>query len=152
MRYFLNILTCAIVLPFQYPAVALLLLTKWDGRSTVFGNEKWGRANNHYSHATKGYWQEFLWLTYRNPINNMMNRFAVKRGACILYGDREIGDKIAGGFYRIKMGEYWEIYWVYPYGKHCIRVRLGWKIEGKQFGEMCPMVFAVRPIMNYRGK
>lgn len=151
MKYALNILLCALVLPFQYPAVALLLLTRWDGRTTIFGNEKWGRGNDHHTHATKGYWQEFNWLTYRNPINNMMNRFSVIGRPYILVGNPNTGDKSEGGFYRVRMGKAWEIYWIYPYGRHCIRVRLGWKIHRKNPGENCPLVFVINPFMPYRG-
>ncbi len=151
MRYLKSILLCIPVLIVSYPVVAVLLLTRWDGYTTVFGNEKWGRGNGHYKHATKGYWQEFLWLAYRNPINNMMNSLAVTCKPYILIGNRKTGDKIAGGFYKIHMGKAWEIYWIKPYGKFCIRVRLGWKIEGKNPGEKCPLVFAIHPVMKYRG-
>ena len=153
MSYITRLFVCAMVLPFQYIAVPILLLTKWDGYSTWFGNINYGRGNNHYAHATKGFWQEFVWLTYRNPINNLMNSF----GATYVYpvnisGNPQIGDKIAGGCYYIRMGKYWEFYYIKPYlKKHCVRIRLGWKIAGKNPGELCPMVFAVRPIQNYSG-
>lgn len=152
MRYFINLLICAMALPLQYMAVPLLLLTKWDGTSTLFGNRLYGRGNSHPVHGTKGFWQEFVWLTYRNPINNLLNALAVPCVDYKLTGNPRIGDKIAGGMYKIKMGKAWEFYYIKPYmKKHCARVRLGWKIEGKAPGEMCPMVFMVRPIMNYSG-
>jgi hypothetical protein len=153
MVYVRNLLICAMLLPLQYIVVPILLLTKWDGYTTWFGNNKHGRGNKHFEHTTKGFWQEFLWLTYRNPINNLMNSFGVTcqyiQG---VKGNPNIGDKIAGGWYFLRMGKYWEFYYVKPYlKKHCVRVRLGWKIAGKNVGELCPMVFAIRPIQNYSG-
>ena len=75
MIYLRNLLIAALFLPTQYIAVPILLLTKWDGRTTWWGNSKWGRGTDHFEHATKGFWQELVWLTYRNPINNLMNSY-----------------------------------------------------------------------------
>lgn len=151
MIYFLYIIVCVLALPFQFPAVAVLLLTKWDGRSTIFGNKLYGRGNTHPTHATQGYWQELLWLTVRNPINNLLADFAAIKTASLLIGNEAIGDKIAGGKYQVIMVKAWEFYYIKPYGKRCVRVRLGWKIQGKQLGEICPMVFVINPVMPYTG-
>lgn len=144
----------AAALPLQFPIVALLLLTKWDGRSTIFGNEKWGRGENHYSHPTVGYWQQFVWLTLRNPTNNLcaITLACYRTQNISSTGDLNIGDKIAGGHYYIKMGRAWEYYLIVPYGRHCIRVRLGWKIAGKNVGELCGYVLVINPFMPYSGK
>lgn len=152
--YLRNLLVAALVLPFQYIAVPVLLLTPWDGRTTWFGNSKWGRGTDHFEHATNSYWREFVWLTYRNPINNLMNRFGTTYAEPVdVTGNLDIGDKVAGGWYLARMGKFWEFYCIIPYLKrYCVRIRLGWKIVGKQAGELCPMVCAVRPIQNYYGE
>ena len=155
MLYLRNLLIAALVLPFQYVIVPILLLTRWNGRTTWFGNEKWGRGHGHFEHHTETYWEEFVWLTYRNPINNLMNRFGATYmwPISIPYGNPQIGDKVAGGWYFARMGKFWELYVIIPYPgkKHCVRIRLGWKIVGKKPGELCPMVVAIRPIQNYYG-
>jgi hypothetical protein len=154
MRYIFNLLLCALAFLPQFVVVPILLLTKWKGFSTWFGNEKWGRGNAHFEHHTEGFWEEFHWLTIRNPINNLFNRF----GALYVYpvnivaGNPNIGDNIAGGFCFADMGKYWEFYCIIPYLKNrCVRIRLGWKIIGKKPGELCPMVVVFNPIQNYSG-
>lgn len=133
--------------------VPIMLFTKWDGKTTIFGNAKWGRANNHFAYATKGYWQEFNWLVLRNPVNNLVGRtLAVTRRAAHVIGNPNIGDKIAGGFYRVTMGKYWEYYWIKPYnlfGRRCIRVRIGWKIYNSDTPSA--FVFAINPFKAYIG-
>ncbi len=147
-------LVCLPCIALSVPAVALLLLTEWDGRSTVFGNAKWGRGNDHHSFPTQGYRQEFLWLVWRNPVNNLLS-FAL--GAPMrpytLAGDPGIGDKQRGGSYRVTMGRYFEYYCVVPYhlfGPRCLRVRFGWKILRCEDAE-APFVFAVNPWKPYSG-
>jgi len=144
---------CVLVLPFQYIVVPILLLTKWDGYTTWFGNMKHGRGHMHPEQGVKGFWPEFVWLTYRNPINNLLNSFGRPCPASyVVTGNHGAGDQTEGGAYAIIKDGMWEFYYVRPYlKKWCVRIRLGWKINEKREGELCPMVFAVRPIMNYRG-
>lgn len=146
------LLVCVPAIALSVPAVALLLKTSWDGRSTIFGNAKWGRANNHPSYPTKGWWQEFKWLVYRNPVNNLMTKtLAVDTSHedYILTGDSGIGDKTHGGFYKVKLGKFWEYYWIKPYGTRCIRVRIGWKIYNSDLP--AAFVFAINPWKEYLG-
>ena len=148
------IFICIPAIIISVPVVAILLHTKWDGRSTIFGNAKWGRANNHPSpdSITKGYWQEFLWLVYRNPVNNLMaiTLAANQTMPVIIRGNAAIGDKVRGGFYYAKMRNFWEYYWVRPYGNRCIRVRIGWKIQGNDTA-LASYVFAINPWKKYTG-
>jgi hypothetical protein len=135
--------------------VPLMLLTKWDGRTTIFGNEKWGRGNNHFSFPTKGFGQELVWLIWRNPVNNLHSvTLATLCLSSRLIGNPNIGDKIAGGFYSaFSNAGAWEYYWVKPYilfgAARCIRVRIGWKI--KDAGLFAPFVFAINPWKPYSG-
>lgn len=155
MKILASLLIYLLIFPLiilSIPIVSTLLLTSWTGRTTIFGNEKWGRANNHPVHPTTGYWQEFAWLVWRNPVNNLMAiTLAVKQKPYILVGDSGIGEKYRGGFYRIYMGKFWEYYWIKPYGKRCIRARIGWKINGKSLNERCEFVFTITPWKEYLG-
>lgn len=145
------LLICIPMIIVSAPVVAILLLTKWDGYSTIFGNSKWGRANNHFAYPTKTYWEEFNWLVIRNPVNNLMSHsLALKMKPYTLEGDENIGDKIAGGFYKITMGKGWEYYYIKPYGTRCIRIRIGWKIKGNDT-ELAPFVFAINFWKSYSG-
>lgn len=52
-------------------AVPVMLRTKWDGRTTIFGNFKWGRGDDHYSAPSNGeYWKQYRFLCWRNPVSN----------------------------------------------------------------------------------
>lgn len=137
------------------PVVAVMLLTKWNGRTTLWGNEKWGRGTNHFDFPTKGWWQEFVWLALRNPANNLATiGFSIPQRPFTLEGKADIGDKKAPGFYKITSRFGWEYYWIKPYNvfksRRCIRIRIGWKINGNtEF--TAPFVFVVHPWKKYRG-
>lgn len=139
------------------PVVAVLLHTKWDGKTTVFGNSKWGRANDHFAYPTKGFWQEFNWLVWRNPVNNFQTRaIAVKNTTPVFYDGPSymIGDHFRGGSYELTMGKAWEFYSIKPYtifGKRrCIRARIGWKIY-QDDDAYAAFVFTVNPWKEYTG-
>lgn len=146
-------LVCVPAIIVSIPVVALLLLTSWDGRSTIFGNAKWGRANTHPSFPTKGWWQEFNWLVLRNPVNNLMTKtLAYDWGDQLrsLVGEEGIGDKTYGGFYVCTVNRFWEYYYVKPYGRRCIRIRIGWKIFNSD--RPAAFVFAINPWKKYSGE
>lgn len=49
----------------------LLCLTKWDGKTTWFGNAKYGRGDTHYKAPSEGkYWKQVRFLCIRNPVSN----------------------------------------------------------------------------------
>jgi len=158
LSFLIFALVCVPAIIVSVPVVSVLLLTRWDGRSTIFGNAKWGRANNHFAYPTKGYWQEWLWLVWRNPVNNLHTKYlAVGALPYVISGDEDIGDKIAGGFYevlRLKRPRFWEYYWIKPYtvfgSRRCIRVRIGWKIH-KSAEDKAAFVFTVNPFKLYSG-
>lgn len=140
----------------SYPVVAILLLTKWDAHTTWFGNAKWGDGTLHPSHTTHNYWQRLMWLCWRNPINNFqcITLAAKVRESYDIEGDIGVDDLTHGGWYKIRMGFFYEYCSVRPYqlfGKRCIRVRIGWKIKDKKIGDLCQFAFIVNPIEPYRG-
>jgi hypothetical protein len=147
---------CLPLIIISVPVVAVMLLTKWSGYTTLFGNEKWGRGHDHFEFATKTYWQEFNWLVLRNPVNNLHSQFlSVAQSLYRLEGNYPIGDKVAGGRYFIKMNSAWEFYYIKPYtvfGSHrCVRLRAGWKIESND-KPRASFVFAINPVKSYQGK
>lgn len=138
------------------PVVAILLGSGWNGRTTIFGNAKWGKGELNPSWMKSGFWAAFIWLMWRNPVDNLCARVLALRLRNYTHsGDAAVGDKIAGGFYAIKMGWAWEYYWVKPYtvfgSRRCVRVRLGWKIYQAAAEYFCPYVCAFNPWKPYSG-
>lgn len=139
-----------------WPCLAVALLTKWDGRTFFFGNEKWGRATNHYLAPTQGkYWKELLWMGWRNPVYNLGKRsLAVNMKAYSYTGDSGIGDKLRGGFYAVEMGDAWEYYYIKPYVifgyRRCIRARIGWKIMNNETAS-AEFAFSINLWKEYAG-
>lgn len=60
-------------------AVAAMLLTEWDGRTTWFGNYLYGRLGNHHMPANPTFWQQWNFLAVRNPVSNF-GKFTLSRG------------------------------------------------------------------------
>ncbi len=59
----------------SFVVVPILLLTKWDGKTTWFGNYKYGRGDTHYKAPSNGnYWLQLNFLCLRNPISNYGKR------------------------------------------------------------------------------
>lgn len=153
---FLIFLACLPLAIISVPVVMYLLHTSWDGTTTIFGNAKWGRATSHFVYPTNNsFWREFIWFVWRNSLNNLKSQtLGAKQKAHKLTGDKNIGDKIAGGFYKIKMGVFWEYYWIKPYTvlglKRCIRARIGWKIKDN-VEEKAQCVFTINLVKAYSG-
>ena len=89
----------------SFPIVAVMLLTKWDGTTTWFGNFKYGRGDTHYKSPSEGvYWKHWRFLCIRNPVSNFGKRvLAVKDAPWVWLYDR----KIVGNFY-------WKYGWKNP--------------------------------------
>lgn len=55
----------------SFVIVPCLLLTKWDGKTTWFGNFKYGRGDTHYKAPSNGeFWKQYRFLCIRNPVSN----------------------------------------------------------------------------------
>lgn len=53
----------------------IMCLTKWDGKTTWFGNFKYGRGDTHYKAPSEGkYWKQVRFLCIRNPVSNFGKR------------------------------------------------------------------------------
>lgn len=59
-------------------AVAAMLLTEWDGRTTWFGNYLYGRLGNHHTPANPTFWQQWNFIAVRNPVSNF-GKFTLSR-------------------------------------------------------------------------
>lgn len=81
----------------SFIVVPLMLLTKWDGRTTWFGNFKYGRGDAHYKAPSEGkYWKQYSFLCIRNPVSNFGKLvLAVDDKPWVWLEDR----RIAGRFY-----------------------------------------------------
>lgn len=56
------------------PIIFLLLLTKWDGKTTWFGNHRHGRKGNVHMPPNPTLFDEWWFLAIRNPVNNFGTR------------------------------------------------------------------------------
>ena len=55
----------------SFLVVPIMCLTKWDGKTTWFGNFKYGRGDTHYKAPSEGkYWKQVRFLCIRNPVSN----------------------------------------------------------------------------------
>lgn len=76
MKYFLisSLIFFLIQLPMilvSYVVVPFMLLTNWDGKTTWFGNFKYGRGDTHYKAPSNGkFWLQWKFLCVRNPVSN----------------------------------------------------------------------------------
>lgn len=78
------ILVSFIVVPF-------MLLSKWDGRTTWFGNFKWGRGKEHYKFPATTRWRQWVFLCIRNPVSNFGKQvLAVKDAPWVWLHDQQI--------------------------------------------------------------
>ena len=91
------------------PVVFLLLLTKWDGKTTWFGNYLYGRKGNHHTPFNPTLFDEWNFLAIRNPVSNF-GKFTLSRGPYdkawlvekrgwhigILYGWKNHDDRLPG--------------------------------------------------------
>ena len=65
--------------------VPIMCLTKWGGKSTWFGNIKYGRGDTHYKAPSEGkYWKQVRFLCIRNPVSNFGKKvLSVKESATL---------------------------------------------------------------------
>lgn len=157
ISFLIWIFICVPVILISPFIVGVLLLTKWDGRSTIFGNRRHGRGNNHFSFPTKGYFQEFNWLVLRNPVSNLcFETLAVKQKSYDIecFPRCDIGDKNYPGYYIAQMGLFWEFHYIKTYNifgfRKCVRLRAGWRIKDND-KELSSFTFQFNPIKTYRG-
>jgi len=79
-----------------------MLLTKWDGTTTWFGNFKYGRGDTHYKTPSAGvYWKQVRFLCVRNPVSNFGKQvLSVKEGSLKALGGPWLNDQhVVGTFY-----------------------------------------------------
>ena len=78
------------------PVVAIMLLTKWDGTTTWFGNYLYGRVGNSHMPPNPTLFDEWWFLCIRNPVSNFGKKvIAVQDAPWVWLYDR----KIVGNFY-----------------------------------------------------
>lgn len=91
------------------PATFALLLTKWDGTTTWFGNYLYGRQGNSHVSPDPSLFEQWRFLAVRNPVSNF-GKFTLSRGPYdrawlvekrlgrfgILYGWKHHDDRLPG--------------------------------------------------------
>ncbi len=78
-----------------FVVVPFMLRTKWDGKTTWWGNFKYGRGDTHYKKPSKGiFWRQWMFLCLRNPASNFGKRvLSVKDAPWVwLYDAHVIGN------------------------------------------------------------
>lgn len=89
----------------SFIVVPFMLLTKWDGTTTWFGNFKYGRGDTHYAAPSEGkYWKQLRFLCIRNPVSNFGKRVlsvsaAIEWPLSVLGGPWLIDQHVVGTFY-----------------------------------------------------
>lgn len=137
----------------------LPIWAEWCWGNKDHGNDGetfWAKRTIGWSRFRRCYW----WLAVRNPTFNWSKYilgFKSTGESKVVWGDTHpIGDTKAAGQYFAFDGWAWEYYIVIPYTifgfKRCFRFRAGWKILGKDSGEITQFVFAPSPIHSYSGK
>lgn len=143
---FLIWLVCYLLIlgPLGLLIIPVLWFTDWDGKTTWWGNRKYGR--------TEGFW----FLALRNPISNFGKEgLAIKHvGPVNIQGNTSITDgkgKVAGWYY-IRLQDTWkgwEIRCVYPtFPGKCFEARVGWKLFGN-IGDSATFVFRANPFKKF---
>lgn len=72
--------------------VPFMLLTKWEGKTTWFGNFKYGRGDTHYKFPATGiFWRQWWFLCVRNPVSNFGKKvLSVKDADWVWLYDKQI--------------------------------------------------------------
>lgn len=79
------------VILISFIVVPFMLLSKWDGRPTWFGNFKWGRGEEHYNYPATTRWRQWVFLCIRNPVSNFGKQvLAVKEADWVWLHDQKI--------------------------------------------------------------
>ena len=151
-----------------YLVIPIALKYEQDNHLPWWAEWCWG--NKDHGNDGEGFWAPrtvgwsrfsrcFWWLVVRNPTFNWSKYIigyrsnGLQRVIEATARPDDIGDKKGPGFYYIREGWVWDIYWIKPYSKNrCIRFRCGWKIEGKDAGEVAQFVFAPNPFHPYSGR
>lgn len=129
----------------------------WDNKDHgIDGESFWAKRTVGWSRFHRCFW----WSVVRNPTFNWSKYvlgFTSNGGAKRIAGTQAtIGDKKAEGWYFAVEGPVWEFYYIKAYSvfgkRKCIRLRCGWKLDGKKFGEVAQFCFAPSLAMTYEGK
>lgn len=122
-----------------------------------WGNDDHADAGGEFWRTQCGgtWWCKYQWFALRNASFNWAKYgpLGVKLRPYTHKGDADIGDAKKGGSYWCRMTgtPFFEYYLIIPYGKRCVRVRIGWKMYGGASGSACQFCFVVNPFKAYSG-
>ena len=161
------LLSLLIKLLLDIPMQVLGLFVVPIGLKTGFTGILWPWGNN--DHPDNGglfwktkcgdsWWCAYQWFALRNPTNNLSHWLGFKSEGKAIFIDgtsRKIGDTKAEGWYYLCERLAWEVYYIKAYSvfgqRKCLRVRVGWKINNADNGELCPFCFVISPFHEYSG-
>lgn len=101
----------------------------------LWGNYKYGAGGNWFTWETyKGsYWGAYVWLGWRNPVNNLSGGTVLLEEDIRFIGKPKISDVGGISGFQLAWGNgIWGLYFIIPLpftDQWAIRCRLGWKIE-----------------------
>lgn len=115
--------------------IPFMLLTEWDGKSTAWGNRKYGRTGS-AAMPCNGFWCAYYSLAFRNPVSNYgKETLAIKPvGVVTITGNKNITDGkpgIEGAYFAHDESWHWEhrvVRRTFP--GRCFEGRWGWKLNG----------------------
>lgn len=134
-------------------AVPVMLLSGWEGYTTIFGNRKYGRYGN-VAYPTRNKFQEFIFLAIRNPISNFgkeVMALTVSKPVSVV-GNQKITDNAPGitGWYCARHDWAWEVRMVYKtFPGKCFEGRWGWKLLNSKPGDKCTFVCRANPFKHF---
>ena len=106
------------------------------------------------------FWCAWKWFAIRNPTFNFTKYklgFLSEGKAIFIDGTgTKVGDTRGEGWYYARERWAWEFYYIKAYTifgfRRCVRLRAGWKIMGKGYGEIAQFCFAPNPCHPYTAK
>lgn len=117
------------------------------------GGSFWIKRSQNWPNWLRCYW----WLAVRNPTFNWSKYVigvAINNYPAATYGNTNVDedDGITGWYFSV--GEMWEFRFVgFPYklfGRDfCVKLRFGWKIQGKNIGETAQFCFVPNPVCAF---
>ncbi|TFW71413.1 hypothetical protein C3Y98_04725 [Methylotenera oryzisoli] len=153
----LGLLVIAIALPFRknnhLPAWA-----EWCWGNRDHGNDGesfWAKRTIGWPYFIRCWW----WLAVRNPTFNWSKYVLGLKVTqlAVSIGNTTVDEDEGATGWHYSIGDAFEfrfIGWPYTvFGKHfCVKLRFGWKIEGKDIGEMAQFCFVPNPVCAFTPK
>ncbi len=135
-------------------SIKLPYLLRWYDNADLYVDRN---SSTYLAVFGSGYWNLYCWLAWRNPLNYFGYTILGIIVPINLYNSN-IGDGIGQepGFIQTEVVINEKVYYEYYFIKkldttHCIRIRIGYKLNGKRKGDIAQWVFVISPYHSYNG-